>query len=93
MICSWLISLAAHINFRRRLPPAQLAKLPLRSPLGDWGSPIGVLLVSAALLETWLNPRVNLYSGLACIGLVGGVYILVRRKKQPGTNRKFHLSS
>ncbi len=84
MICAWLISLAAHINFRRRLSPAELAKLPLRSPLGNWGSPLGVVLVSLALLETWLNPRVNLYSGLACIGLVGGAYILVSRKKSPG---------
>ena len=38
MILSWLVSLAAHINFRRRRTPAELAALPLRSPLGQWGS-------------------------------------------------------
>jgi amino acid transporter, AAT family len=82
MICSWLVSLAAHVNFRRRQSAVELANLPLRSPLGNWGSPIGVVLVSAALLETWLNPRVNLYSGLACIGTVGVAYLFIRRYRK-----------
>ncbi|HEY6769220.1 MAG TPA: amino acid permease [Candidatus Sulfotelmatobacter sp.] len=81
MICSWLVSLGAHVNFRRRLSPVQLAALPLRSPLGGWGSPIGMVLVTAALIETWLNPRVNLYSGMACLGAVSIAFVLVRRTR------------
>src|SRR3984893_15228946 len=36
MILSWLVSLAAHISFRTRRSPAELAALALRSPLGRW---------------------------------------------------------
>jgi amino acid transporter, AAT family len=79
MIAAWLVSLAAHVNFRRRHSAVEIAALPLRSPLGKWGSPIGLLLVFAALLETWLHPRVNLYSGLASIAVVSVAYVLIRR--------------
>src|SRR3989441_3156142 len=41
MILSWLVSLAAHVNFRRRHSPEEIAALPLRSPLGKWGSILG----------------------------------------------------
>ena len=41
MILSWLVSLAAHVNFRRRRTREDLAALPLRSPLpyGDRSDP------------------------------------------------------
>ena len=81
MICAWLVSLGAHVNFRRRRSAAELAALPLRSPLGNWGSKVGVVLVSLALLETWLNPRVNFYSGLACIGVIAVAYFFARRSR------------
>jgi L-asparagine transporter-like permease len=64
MILSWLVSLAAHISFRWRRSPVELAALPLRSPLGIWGSVLGFVAVSVALLQTWLHPLVNLWSGL-----------------------------
>jgi len=92
MICAWLISLAAHVNFRRRHSPAELAALPLRSPLGNWGSPIGVVLVSLALLATWLHPRVNLYSGLACIGAIAVAYLFIRRYREP-PSAAIHISN
>jgi amino acid transporter, AAT family len=80
MILSWLVSLAAHISFRRRRSPAELADLPLRSPLGVWGSLLGFMAVSIALLQTWLHPMVNLWSGLALFGVLTLAFV-VRRKQ------------
>jgi L-asparagine transporter-like permease len=80
MILSWLVSLAAHINFRRRHSPEELAALPLRSPLGIWGSVLGFVGVAAALLQTWLYPLVNLWSGLACIAVLVVAYTVAKRK-------------
>ena len=70
MILSWLVSLAAHINFRRRRTREDLAALPLRSPLGMWGSILGFVMVTIALVQTWFNPRMNLWSGLACFAVL-----------------------
>ncbi len=82
MILSWLVSLAAHINFRRRRTPEELAALPLRSPLGIWGSVLGFVAVAAALLQTWLSPLVNLWSGLACIGVLIVAYAVAKSNRQ-----------
>ncbi len=82
MILSWLVSLAAHVSFRRRHSPQDLLALPLRSPLGKWGSMLGFALVSAALLQTWLSPIVNLWSGLSCLCLLVLAYVFAK------TNRK-----
>ncbi len=78
MILSWLVSLAAHVNFRRRRSPQDLAALPLRSPLGIWGSVIGFVLVSAALVQTWLSPRMNLWSGLALLALLTLAFLALK---------------
>jgi len=79
MILSWLVSLLAHIKFRRQRPSAELAALPLRSPLGIWGSVVGFLAVSIALVQTWLHPLVNLYSGLALLAALTLMYLLLRK--------------
>jgi amino acid transporter, AAT family len=84
MILSGVISLAAHINFRRRLSPQQLAVLPLRSPLGMWGSVVGLILVSGTLLQTWLYPLVNLWSGLACITVLTLIYAFLKPRRKAG---------
>jgi amino acid transporter, AAT family len=78
MIMAWFVSLAAHIRFRRRISAATLAALPLRSPLGLCGSIAGLIFVTAALLQTWLHPIVNLYSGLACIALLSLAFVVLR---------------
>jgi AAT family amino acid transporter len=78
MILAWLVSLAAHIRFRRRQSPQQLAALPLRSPLGNWGSPLGFALVTIATIQTWLSPIVNLWSGLTCLCLLVAAYLLLK---------------
>jgi amino acid permease len=78
MILAWLVSLAAHIAFRRRQSARQIAALPLRSPLGKWGSPLGFVLVTIATIQTWLSPIVNLWSGLTCLTLLAAAYLLLK---------------
>jgi AAT family amino acid transporter len=82
MILSWLISLAAHISFRRRKTREDLAELPLRSPLGRWGSILGFILVTIALIQTWLYPLMNLWSGLACLAVLTLSYALAKRRRK-----------
>ena len=52
MMLSWIISLAAHINFRRRITPAEAEQIPARSPLGKWGSVVGLTVVLASIGKT-----------------------------------------
>lgn len=78
MILAWVVSLAAHISFRRQASSAALAALPLRSPLGQFGSITGLILVSVALLQTWLHPIVNLWSGLACLAVLILAFMALR---------------
>jgi len=85
MILSWLVSLAAHINFRRRHTPEQLAALPLKSPLGKLGSVLGLIGVTGALIQTWLSPRMNLWSGLACIAVLTAAYAVVKPNRNRAT--------
>jgi len=85
MILSWLVSLAAHISFRLRRSPEQLAALPLRSPLGVWGSALGFVAVSVALLQTWLHPLVNLWSGLALFGVLTLAFLGLREGHKKST--------
>ena len=58
MLLSWLVSLAAHVRFRQQFRPAQLAALPMRSPLGAWGSALGFVLIIVAILETGWHSRI-----------------------------------
>ena len=67
MLLSWIVSLAAHISFRRCLTAADAASLPVRSPLGPWGSVIGLVVVLAAIAKTWWDSEVNLISGVALL--------------------------
>src|SRR5216684_3056362 len=52
LMLSWLVSLAAHVVFRRRLSSEEAMALPMRSPIGAWGSALGFVLVILAFLET-----------------------------------------
>jgi len=83
MILSWLVSLAAHISFRHRRKPEDLAALPLRSPLGKWGSIAGLILVTIALIQTWLYPIMNLWSGLALLAVLILSYALAKKHRPP----------
>jgi AAT family amino acid transporter len=80
LIFSWIVSLAAHVSFRWRLTPEQVAKLPMRSPFGVWGSMLGFVLVLAAVLHTLFSSRINAYGGLAFFAILTVAYILMRRR-------------
>jgi AAT family amino acid transporter len=78
LMLSWLVSLAAHVSFRRRMSLSQTTKLPMRSPLGAWGSVLGLTLVTAAILKTWWDSRVSLLSGLSTLLLLTVAYMFLR---------------
>src|SRR5271155_4610036 len=77
LIFSWVVSLAAHISFRRRLTPKEVALLPMRSPLGIWGSILGFVLVSATVLHTMFATRINAIGGFAFLAALTAAYFLL----------------
>jgi len=81
MIISWLVSLAAHIAFRRRLTPEQVALLPMRSPIGAWGSVVGLVVVTGVVLKGWWDSRVNLVSGLAYLVVLSIAYYVIKSRR------------
>jgi amino acid transporter, AAT family len=81
LILSWSVSLAAHISFRRGILPQQLAELPLRSPLGIFGSMVGFLLASAAILNTLFATRINAWGGIAFFIALTIAYFLLKRRR------------
>jgi len=78
LMLSWLVSLAAHVVFRRRLSAEEAMALPMRSPIGLWGSVLGLALVAAAILKGWWDSRVNLFSGLVYLLILSAAYVLLR---------------
>jgi AAT family amino acid transporter len=76
----WVISLAAHISFRRRLTKQQIADLPLRSPLGIWGSILGFLLASIFIVQTLRSSRINQLGGLVFFAGLTAAYLLLKRR-------------
>jgi L-asparagine transporter-like permease len=82
LIFSWVVSLAAHIRFRRSLTPQQRAALPMRSPLGIWGSIVGVILASATVLHTFFATRINAIGGTIFFASLTAAYIYLKRRRQ-----------
>jgi amino acid transporter, AAT family len=82
LIFSWVVSLAAHVSFRRRLTPEQLAALPMRSPLGAWGSMLGFVLASITVLHTFFATRINALGGSVFFASLTAAYLLLRRRRQ-----------
>jgi amino acid transporter, AAT family len=78
LMLSWLVSLAAHIWCRQRMTSSQVNALPMRSPLGAWGSVLGLTLVTAAILKTWWDSPVSLVSGLSTLLLLTVAYMFLR---------------
>jgi amino acid transporter, AAT family len=81
LMLSWVVSLAAHISFRRRMSSGQITELPMRSPLGAWGSLLGLTLVTAAILKTWWDSRISLISGVSSLLLLTVAYMLLGTSK------------
>ncbi len=82
MILSWIISLAAHISFRNHIAPAEVAKIPARSPLGKWGSILGLTVVVAAVGKTWWDSRINLIAGVTFLIALTILYYVLRPKEK-----------
>jgi len=81
LILSWVISLAAHISFRWRLTREQVAALPMRSPVGVWGSILGFVLASAAVLHTFFATRVNAIGGIIFFAALTLTYLFLKRRR------------
>src|SRR5580693_9052671 len=78
LIFSWVVSLAAHVSFRRRLTREQVAALPMRSPLGAWGSIIGFVLVLITVLNTLFASRINALGGLTFFAALTAAYVVLK---------------
>ena len=83
MMLSWIVSLAAHISFRRRITTEQAATIPAKSPLKGWGSVIGLTVVLASIGKTWYDSRINLISGVSFLIGLTALYFLLRPRTQP----------
>ena len=68
---AWLVSLLAHVRFRRKVSPAQLAEVGLRSPLGAAGSILGFIAIVASIACTWWVSESSVAAESA------GIYLLV----------------
>jgi len=77
---AWLVSLIAHVRFRRTISAEQLAEAGLRSPLGGIGSILGFIAIVAAVACTWWVSQSSVAAQSAGIYLVvlTGAYLLVR---------------
>jgi L-asparagine transporter-like permease len=82
LILSWFVSLAAHVSFRRKITPEQAAALPVRSPLGWWGSGIGFVVILAAVLKTWWDSRVNFLTGMIYLVALTICYYAIRAARR-----------
>jgi len=78
LMLSWLVSLAAHVACRRQMSSDQVKALVMRSPVGAWGSILGLTLVTAAILKTWWDSRVSLISGVSALLILTVAYVLLK---------------
>jgi L-asparagine transporter-like permease len=78
---AWLISLLAHVNFRKRLSAEQLAGLQLRSPFGAAGSIFGFVAIVVAILLTWRveESRITVLSAGPYLLILTAAYFLVKK--------------
>lgn len=83
LLLAWLISLAAHVRFRGRMSPAQIAALPMRSRLGAFGSVLGFVLIVVAFLEISLVSQLSAISGVAYIVLLSVAYVALKKIWRP----------
>ncbi|MFY9674876.1 MAG: amino acid permease [Terriglobales bacterium] len=85
VMLSWIVSLAAHIRFRSRFHGngEDTQKLEGRSPLGAWGSVIGLVIVVASVAKTCFDSRVNLLSGLTMLLGLSAAYVVLKKRAQP----------
>jgi AAT family amino acid transporter len=80
ILLAWLVSLAAHVKFRRKASAVELAALPMRSPFGAWGSSLGFVLIVVALLELVWQSHLTLISGALYIVVLTAAYFMLKEK-------------
>jgi AAT family amino acid transporter len=85
LMLAWLVSLAAHVVFRRRLTAQQVAALPLRSPGGAPLSALGFVMVCLALVETWSSSHLAMFSGATYLLVLTLAYFLLKKTAQKRT--------
>jgi amino acid transporter, AAT family len=85
LLLSWLVTLMAHARFRRRATPAELSRLPRRSPLGATGSIVGFVLVVLAIVKTWWDSPLSFASGVVYLIVLNGLYLLLRKPGRQAT--------
>jgi L-asparagine transporter-like permease len=82
-VAAWMVALAAHVVFRRRMTPAQIAALPLRLPGGAVSSVLAFIVMGAAVLATWPTQlRVTLLGGPPILAALTVAYFLTRRLRK-----------
>jgi amino acid transporter, AAT family len=89
---AWWVALAAHVRFRSRLSTEEIARLPLRSPGGAWGSALGFAVLALAIATTWWVPesRITIVSGGPYLLVLTATYWFARRTRKgvrAGTTR------
>ena len=89
---AWCFALAAHIAFRRRLTPEQLAALPMRAPGGIAASAVALGAIVAAVVTTWWVPqsRITIQSGGPYLVLLSLGYLIAKRnspRRHGGTGK------
>jgi amino acid transporter, AAT family len=80
---AWLVSLAAHIGFRRKITREELARLPFRAPGGAVTSAIGFIAMAIATILTWwtsLNMSIKAGGPLLLV-LTIGYFAAARERK------------
>jgi L-asparagine transporter-like permease len=76
-----VVSLAAHVVFRRRMTAEEVAHLPMRSPLGSFGSVIGLVVVVATIAKGWWDSPINLVSGILYLVVLTIAYYLLKAQR------------
>jgi len=79
---AWCVALAAHISFRRRTSPKELAGLPFRAPGGAWLSRLAFAGIVLAVGSTWWVPqsRITVISGVPYLVLLTVAYWVVGKR-------------
>jgi L-asparagine transporter-like permease len=82
-VAAWLVGLAAHVQFRRRMSAEQIKALPLRLPGGAASSVVAFIVMSLAVLATWPTQlRVTLLGGPPILGALTVAYFVTRGRRK-----------
>jgi amino acid transporter, AAT family len=82
-VAAWMIALASHVVFRRRMTAAEVKALPLRLPGGAASSVVAFVAMGAAVLATWPTElRVTLLGGPPILAGLTLAYFVTRRARR-----------